>query len=73
MVGIPGPVGVLLEGEVFVVGVLGDEPSDADLAEMVDDLSELVHVLVEVVCVLVEKGEKQLAPPPHQHCPASPN
>ena len=49
-----------LKGEVFVVGVFGNESSDADLAEVVDDLAEFFDVLVEVVGVLVEQGEERL-------------
>jgi len=45
-------------GEVFVAGVLGDESTEADLAEMVDDPAEFVDVLVEAVAVFVEDGEE---------------
>lgn len=48
------------EREVVVVGVLGDEAADADLAEVVDDASQPFDVLVEIVGVLVEDREQQL-------------
>ena len=45
-------------GEVFVAGVFGDESTEADLTEVVDDPAEFVDVLVEPVAVFVEDGEE---------------
>ena len=46
--------------EVGVVGRFHDEPTDADLAEVVDGTAELVNGVVELVGVLVEEGEQEL-------------